>query len=346
MQYSILNDAETGDIFVTAIIPGDSDPYVAGPTHPNLDSIVTLLLSGDASSDEVRDQFDVAEAAGRRFRTTLSERVKVDNGRIFFDGDEVANPLTKQVVRFLDEDVEDWQPLVAFFEKVQANPSEHSREQLYSWLDQHDFTILSNGDFVGYKGVRSDGHDGYESINTGFAVVNGQEVNGSVPNNVGDVVEMPRSMVAFDPAQGCSVGLHVGTYEYARSFSRDVVLEVHVNPRDVVSVPTDCNWAKVRTCRYEVEDVIDAPYATAVVQGPSNYTDASSIEDGLAEAITDGVVVAIDYVAEDGSESYSRGILPLQFDEGRYGSKSVLAKDVEKNQPRYFRLDRIKRLAA
>jgi hypothetical protein len=50
---------------------------------------------------------------------------------------------------------------------------------------------------------------------------------------------------------GCSVGLHVGTYDYASNFTLNV-LEVHVNPRDVVSVPTDSNWAKVRCCRYVV----------------------------------------------------------------------------------------------
>jgi hypothetical protein len=51
----------------------------------------------------------------------------------------------------------------------------------------------------------------------------------------------------------CSAGLHVGTYDYALRFTR-FVIEVLVDPRDVVSVPTDCNDQKMRTCKYLVMD--------------------------------------------------------------------------------------------
>jgi hypothetical protein len=55
---------------------------------------------------------------------------------------------------------------------------------------------------------------------------------------------------------GCHTGLHAGTWDYATTFSGDTLLLVKVNPRDVVSVPTDCNWQKIRTCRYTVVDVV------------------------------------------------------------------------------------------
>jgi hypothetical protein len=50
----------------------------------------------------------------------------------------------------------------------------------------------------------------------------------------------------------------VGTYDYAKRYANGALLKVHVNPRDVVSVPTG-EGEKVRVCRYVVEDIIDAP---------------------------------------------------------------------------------------
>jgi hypothetical protein len=66
---------------------------------------------------------------------------------------------------------------------------------------------------------------------------------------------MPRSEVAHNPRQACEAGLHVGTFNYVGGHTREHVLEVHVNPRDIVSVPTDGGGQKVRVCRYTVAAV-------------------------------------------------------------------------------------------
>ena len=47
------------------------------------------------------------------------------------------------------------------------------------------------------------------------------------------------------------------------------MLEIHINPRDVVSVPTDAGGAKMRVCRYTVASVVEAPHTSSVV---SSYT--------------------------------------------------------------------------
>ena len=38
-----------------------------------------------------------------------------------------------------------------------------------------------------------------------------------------------------------------------------------VNPKDVVSVPTDCKFQKLRTCRYEVVSILKSVYSQPVV---------------------------------------------------------------------------------
>lgn len=250
IHYMVYEDE--GEAFVTAFVPGASEPLTASTSsHSNYAEIVQRLKADDAS---VIDLFDVSKTVAQRFEK-LSERVSVENGKVYFDGDEVHNALTKQIVRFLEEDDDKWEALVNFFENVAANPNDHSREQLYEWLDRHEFTITHDGYIVGYKGVSGD----LKSIHSGPGIVNGVAQNGHLDNSPGNTVEIARSKVAFDPGIGCSSGLHVGTFEYANSFG-SVVLEVHVNPRDVVSVPTDCNAQKVRVCRYAVVDKIESKY--------------------------------------------------------------------------------------
>jgi hypothetical protein len=275
IQYSLIDN--NGHKNITVFYDGQM--YAATEKHRLWDEIVAGAKANDPT---VIDLFDIGAVAQARFER-LSDRVTVKSGKVYFDNQPTHNALTEQVVRFIDAGQQDFRPLVEFFEKVQSNPNEHSREQLYTWLDTHDFAILPNGNFIGYKGVRvvreslpdSTGYtEKYESISHGSAISDGVEYNGAIPNPIGAVVEMPRDAVQHDPSVGCHTGLHVGTWSYAHGFAQGAVLKVEVNPRDVVSVPTDCSNAKLRTCRYTVLDVIDAP-----LRGPLDYDDVDDEED-------------------------------------------------------------------
>ena len=258
VKYNLVGNGDEANI--TVVVGGEM--YVATGTHANFESILDKARAGDAS---VVDLFDISKTAEKRFER-LSERVTVANGRIYFDGEEVDNALTTQVLRFIDSGVEDFGPLVKFFEKVMTNPQKHSREQLYRWLQRYDFTITDEGDFIAYKGVRTvDADHKYESISRGKAISNGVEYDGAIPNPLGAVVEMPRGKVQHDPSVGCHTGLHAGTWSYASGFAQGAVLTVVINPRDVVSVPTDCADQKLRVCRYTVQEVTEVKYSAPVV---------------------------------------------------------------------------------
>lgn len=257
MKYNLVRQGE----FASLTLFHDNEMYVANQEHPNWTKIVEGVLAGDT---KVVHLFDVANAIAEHLQLIeLTDRVSVANGKVYFDGDPVDNALTRQIVRFFEEEVEDWVPLVEFYDKVQSNPNEHSRAELYRWLQDRDFTILEDGNFVAYKGVNLVNGE-YLSVHSGRAFVNGVETNGRIPNAVGSVITMPRSAVQFDSTVGCSTGLHAGTWEYASGFTTGAILEVSINPRDVVSVPTDCNDQKLRVCRYEVTGVLEAPLSTAL----------------------------------------------------------------------------------
>lgn len=243
---------------VTALREGHEQPiYQADERHPHWEAILEGLRSGDES---VWTLFDVLDGVMSQFQQ-VTDRVGWDGENILFDGDPVHSVLTEQLSRALTEgNTNDYSALAKFWEKLESNPNSHSREQAYDWLACHKFQITEDGDVVGYKYVSDNGDGNYTSCArsqvegkpSGF--VNGTAVPplSVIPQKVGDVVTMPRSEVAHDPSQACKAGLHVGTFDYVGGGSSNTVLEVHVNPRDIVSVPTDGAGAKVRVCRYTV----------------------------------------------------------------------------------------------
>lgn len=228
--------------------------------HPRFQEIFTKVVGDDVS--DLKRLVDPAQAITERFEK-VSTQVAIRNGHVLFEGDEVHDVITDQIVRFYEEGNDNFKPLVAFLEKLYQNPNEHSREHLYRWLSVHEIPIAPNGDFIAYKGVRND----LTSLHAGHGIVDGKEYfDTHLPNVPGSMVEMPRGEVTFDPADGCSFGLHAGTWSYANSFGNKT-LEVHINPRDVVSVPVDCGDQKLRTCRYTVVQELERPYDSAYVGG-------------------------------------------------------------------------------
>ncbi|MGE0342589.1 MAG: hypothetical protein AB7O86_05935 [Porticoccaceae bacterium] len=250
-----------------------SETMVASRDHSNFASIMERIGHPDTDIETLRGLFDIGKAISNKFHR-LSERVTINAGRIFFDGDEVHNALTNAIVLFHGQCNENFAALVNFMEKIKTNPNLHSQEQLFEWLDRNSFGITPNGNFVGYKGVDRAWKGGFISRSAGTAFVNGERIKGQIPTNPGTIVEMPRSDVQHNPREACSTGLHVGDWGYASSFAA-VTLAVEVNPRDVVSVPTDCNGAKLRCCRYVVLDQVRKPMDALLVVGQEQRIMAS-----------------------------------------------------------------------
>lgn len=258
-----------GKFNVTVIVNGNM--YQADDTHPNFDAIISRARAGD---ENVGELFDMVETANKRF-TEYSDRISVSGNTLLFDGEEQDNYLAKAIVAFIREDKE-FMPLVRFMDKLATNPNVHSREQLYRWLEKWDFLIHDDGDLIAYKSVYRK-PNGLFSSASGTAFVNGEKIKGQIPNNVGSIVTMPRTDVVHDPHVGCSTGLHAGSYEYARDFSGDTMLMVKINPRDVVSVPTDCADQKIRVCRYEVLKEVQGK--SDVWSYVDNYTELDSADE-------------------------------------------------------------------
>lgn len=157
----------------------------------------------------------------------------------------IPDIIAKRLIEFSQEGLP-IEPLVYFWKKLRKNPSKNSQEMLYGFLEANHHPITENGNFLAYKKVSQNGEgklvDSYSK---------------KMDNSVGAVVSMPREQVVEDKNQTCSRGLHVAAWEYAQNFSGTVLVEVIVDPTDVVSVPVDYHNQKMRVCRYKVSCVID-----------------------------------------------------------------------------------------
>jgi len=171
--------------------------------------------------------------------------IEVKDGDVYFEGRPFANALTDRLISMLEEGFPvDF--LCNFITNLKKNPSKRAVDELYGFLEKNKLPITPDGHFLAYKRVR----DNYSDIHSG-----------TFDNSVGEVCSMPRNEVNEDKDQTCSTGLHFCSLEYLPHFggwdSGNRVVILKINPADVVSIPSDYNNAKGRTCRYEVVDEHD-----------------------------------------------------------------------------------------
>ena len=181
------------------------------------------------------------------------EGIEVKDGNLYVFGDPVHSTLATRVLSFLEAGL-DCVYLFKFILKLNLNPSKRAVDELYTFLEHRALPITDNGNFLAYKAVREDYSDKY---------------SGKFINTIDAVLEMPRNKVDDDKNVGCSYGFHAGTVEYAKDFMgrEGHLMIVEINPADVVSIPTDCQFQKLRTSKYKVVgeyeiDLTDPLYAS------------------------------------------------------------------------------------
>jgi hypothetical protein len=164
--------------------------------------------------------------------------VSIKDGVIFYKGQSVDNVLCDRILTMSDEGI-DAAPMAAFLDNLMQNPSYNAVQELYLFLEHGNLPITPDGHFLAYKKV----DDNFKDYNTG-----------NFDNSPGKIVEMPRNQVDDNRNNTCSTGLHFCSLSYLPHYygNQGKIIILKINPRDVVSIPSDYNNAKGRTCRYEV----------------------------------------------------------------------------------------------
>jgi len=235
--------------------------YQVLPDHINYRMILDILPT--ASSEELLKVVDIEKAVA----TFSDGLVEIKNGQVTYEGEVVHGSISKRILEFMSKGLP-FQPLVNFLNNLMENPSMQSQKELYDFLEHEHLPITEDGHFLAYKAVRSDYKDKYR---------------GTFDNSVGQVVKMQRAKVDDDRARGCSDGLHAGALNYVAGYgsveSGDRIVIVKINPRDVVSVPSDCNCEKLRTCRYEVVGEYQGELLKPLYSSDFSYDEHEDYED-------------------------------------------------------------------
>ena len=169
--------------------------------------------------------------------TSESGKIRIANGTIYYENEVLHGLIIDRILQFMQEDFP-FQPLVKFIENMMLNPSMRARTELYGFLEHQGLPITEDGHFLAYKAVRGDYYD---------------QFSGTIYNGIGVVVKMNRPKVDDDCTRGCSYGLHAGNLSYVRGYGQSTskFLIVKINPKDVVSVPSE-DSRKLRCCEYTV----------------------------------------------------------------------------------------------
>ena len=160
-----------------------------------------------------------------------------------------------------------------FWTLMSLNPNEECRKNLYWFLQLHGLKLAKCGFFVAYRNVDTTKEKGVYTDHHSH----------STRIKIGEMVTLPREKCDCDSNNECSKGLHCASVKWLKkNYFGNVGLACLVNPADVVAVPHNSEYGKLRTCAYlpmeiihydenddviplNVEDGFDCSYVTKVI---------------------------------------------------------------------------------
>jgi hypothetical protein len=152
-----------------------------------------------------------------------------------------------------------YSPLLNLWNRLVKNVSYGSKHRLYAHMERHHHALLPDGRFIAYKRVTSDFKDFWTR---------------TFDNSIGAKPTVDRGEVDDDARKNCSFGLHISSYNYAKNryhSGEGVLIEVAVDPADVVSVTFDEGMEKMRVTSYEVLAVCEEERKEQLADHKANH---------------------------------------------------------------------------
>jgi hypothetical protein len=288
-----------GKNFITAMVNGSTQTI--NEQHPNYTTIREAVKLKDM--DTVERLINISNSVANY----ATGKVRVDAGRVFYGTMEVHGTVVDRILDMIREGF-DAAPMLAFLDNLMRNSSKRAVDELYLFLEQTSLPITEDGCFLAYKKVDENYLDFY---------------TGKMDNSIGKVLEMARNTVDDNRDRTCSEGLHFCSLTYLPHYhgGRGRVMIVKINPADVVSIPSDYNNAKGRTCRYEVigehtsevTEFYDKPVYT-------DYSDEDHDSDEDYDDEQDQFETERDEIREQGYEDGKEARLSnTEYDDSYYG---------------------------
>lgn len=231
----------------------EGKPYTLRKDHVNFNLAKQAIF--EARYEDLGDLLDITKAV----EDFVEGEIEVKDEVVYYKNHRLHGVVVDKLLEMLRAGMKDSAPLTNFITRLQSNPSANSVNELYSFLSYKSLPTTPEGKVLGYKGVKNDFYSSTGNADT--IVVQGKvNENHQIFNGVGETIEVARRCVDDNKDNHCSYGLHVGSYDYANSWAGEDgrLLVVEFDPEDAVSVPTDCDFQKLRVSKYRVvEDITD-----------------------------------------------------------------------------------------
>lgn len=257
-------------------------PVVIPSSHPNFETIVSLVRDPMTSEADLKPLLDIPKA----IQTFTGGNVTVINGRLYYKGFEVQSKLATIILDLVKQGQADAaKPFEMFMEKAFANPDPRAAMDLFEWVAASNLPITPEGDILAWKAVRSD----YKSIRAGK--------RGHLDHSIGSVVEEPREETDSDPNRTCSSGIHFCSIDYLSSGyagGGSRIVAVAISPTDVVAFPKDYGNSKGRCCRLTV--VGEVPIADV----PTYYPQGERVYQGWSQPTKPSITSGQRWTDEEG----------------------------------------------
>ena len=221
----------------TLCIYGESEHLEIPKDHPNFKEATQLILGGVTDFAQYKPLMDIISSIS----SCTNGRVELIGDKVYYNSDEVHNAVVDAILDYRANGLP-VEPICKFLENLMQNPSKNSIDQLWNFVSEHKLPLTEDGMLLAYKVVRPNYKDKY---------------TGTIDNSVGCKPTMDRNKIDDNPKNHCSPGLHVGSLSYAGpqgwyASTGDNCIIVKLHPKDVVCVPDDFSYGKMRTCGYEV----------------------------------------------------------------------------------------------
>lgn len=259
----------------------DNKSYTFDATHPEYMGLVECVKTGDSVDFvELIDRGTVIE-------NWSDGEFKFTDGVLLYRDEQIAEPITNRIIEMIKNNF-DYKPMLNFLERLYSNVSNRAITEFYNWIEHKHLPITPEGYILGYKAVAVyNGEDTTDKM--GKVITKGDLVDKhtgrSYRNNVGDSPSMMRWKVDDNCNNGCSNGLHVGSIEYVQSYgsSDDKVVICKIDPANIVSIPSDSNFQKVRCTGYEVVALYNGDLLPECVDDRFDEEDCDTYDECFAD---------------------------------------------------------------
>lgn len=224
----------------------DGRPYMVRSDLPNFSILQEKLRKGDYDEDEIADLVTVPKLINQSFKKLGESDLYFDEegSQIFYKKTRLPKVLEKKLLEDLENNYS-VEAFTNFISNLMQNPLQSAIEELYLFLEAGNLPITEDGCFLAYKKIRHD----YKDVHSG-----------RFDNSVGKIVKEKREQCDTNRNRTCSNGLHFCSYSYLGSMSGQRVIIIKINPKDVISIPSDYSNTKGRCCEYKVMSEITEEY--------------------------------------------------------------------------------------